>query len=228
MSVIFHEPVIELKPYVRSIWSFQSDRGLSVSERTVIAPTGNAKLILSCENRIVVHADGRQTENRERTAYFLGVRDVPVSLHTSDAPTLFIGVEFYPHSAYPLSRVPMSELTNRLVFLDELLGDIRTQVEPVLDNERSTESKIDLIQRLLIRRLDGGPGVNSVVEYCINRVQKAWGLLSIAELESQTGYSRRYLEMLFKNHVGKSPKSFSRIVRFQKLYRTWAETESYE
>ncbi len=122
----------------------------------------------------------------------------------------------------------MSELTNRLMLLDELRRDVRALIEQVVDNEGTTESKVDHVQRLLVQQIDGGPGLSSVVAYCIDSIQRASGLLSIGELESQTGYSRRYLEMLFRNHVGISPKSFSRIVRFQKLYRTWADTESYE
>src|SRR5262249_5975847 len=49
------------------------------------------------------------------------------------------------------------------------------------------------------------------------------GLISIRQLERETGYTRRYLEMLFKSHVGLSPTVLAGIFRFQKFYVRWAE-----
>jgi AraC-like DNA-binding protein len=38
--------------------------------------------------------------------------------------------------------------------------------------------------------------------------------MSIGELERHTGYSRRYLDRLFQQHVGLSPKVLAEIFRF--------------
>jgi AraC-like DNA-binding protein len=40
------------------------------------------------------------------------------------------------------------------------------------------------------------------------------------------GYSKRYLDMLFKDHLGISPKTYSGIVRFQSFYKLWANTDN--
>jgi len=48
------------------------------------------------------------------------------------------------------------------------------------------------------------------------------------ELERKTGYTRRYLDLLFKQHVGLSPKVLARIFRFQKFYQKWAQGLSYD
>ena len=45
------------------------------------------------------------------------------------------------------------------------------------------------------------------------------GLTTIKQLEKKTGYSKRYLDMLFKNHLGISPKKLATIQRFQHFYK---------
>jgi AraC-like DNA-binding protein len=53
------------------------------------------------------------------------------------------------------------------------------------------------------------------------------GLMQISEMERKTGYSRRYLEILFNNHVGFYPKVLAGIFRFQKFYKKWASGKAY-
>lgn len=52
--------------------------------------------------------------------------------------------------------------------------------------------------------------------------------MSVKELERQTGYTRRYLDLLFKQYVGFCPKVLARIFRFQKFYRKSAEGLPFE
>jgi hypothetical protein len=43
--------------------------------------------------------------------------------------------------------------------------------------------------------------------------------MTIRDLERKTGYTRRYLELLFDQHVGFPPKVIAGIFRFQKFYQ---------
>ena len=54
------------------------------------------------------------------------------------------------------------------------------------------------------------------------------GRIAIQQLAQQTGYSRRYLDLLFREHVGLSPKVLAGIFRFQKFYRKWATGQSFD
>ena len=47
---------------------------------------------------------------------------------------------------------------------------------------------------------------------------RAHGRMPIKELERLTGYTRRYLNILFKQHVGLPPKVLAGIFRFQMFY----------
>ena len=62
----------------------------------------------------------------------------------------------------------------------------------------------------------------------MNTLKSSDGRVSVTELERETGYSRRYLDLLFNERVGLSPKVLARIFRFQKFYRRWADGHSFD
>jgi methylphosphotriester-DNA--protein-cysteine methyltransferase len=52
--------------------------------------------------------------------------------------------------------------------------------------------------------------------------------MPIKQLEQKTGYTRRYLNLLFRQHVGLSPKDLAEVFRFQRFYQKWAQGLSYD
>ena len=228
MSLSFIQPRPELERYIRSLWIFDGPAGLPLSEKSIVAPNGSPKLIVSCENPIISEADGAAQVHRDRDLYLVGIRDIPVLLHTEPRPTRFIGIEFYPNTAYPFLGVPMVELTNSLIPLAELLPEAGSAVSDTILSIANVEAKADFVQALLARRIQESAPGSPIVDFCVAAIKEQAGLFSVSQLEERTGYTRRYLEMLFSRHVGISPKSLARIVRFQSLYARWSEAQCYE
>ncbi len=228
MKLSFVEPRAELKPYIQSIWVFESPVGMPPSDTNLAAPNGSAKIIINCENSVTSVVDGRVQESREHGLYFIGTRDKSVLLRTNPGQTSFIGIEFYPHGAYPVFGVPMAEVTNRFLPADELFARWSRQVCETLPGLKSMTAKTDFIQDRLAGMLRKNKIQNRIVECCVGSLKSTDGLTTISELERQTGYTRRYLEMLFKDHVGLSPKVLAGNFRFQKFYRKWAHSRPYD
>jgi AraC-like DNA-binding protein len=227
VNISFFEPRVELRPFIRSIWAFESETGLPLSDVSIAAPNGSPKLIVNCENAIMTRVDHSNRETRDHNLYFVGVRDIPVILHTKRAKTCFLGIEFHPQGAYPILKVPMVELTNRLLAAPELFKDWSSSVTETVADLKSAREKADFIQHALFRKLLANPAGNPVVDYCVDAMNRTSGLIPVSDLEHRTGYSKRYLEMLFRQHVGVSPKVLAGIFRFQKFYRKWAQGQSY-
>ncbi|MDE3057275.1 MAG: helix-turn-helix transcriptional regulator [Bacteroidota bacterium] len=222
MKVSFIEPYIELKPYIQSIWIVESPVGMSPSENNLAAPNGSPKLIFNFENSIVSVVDGKLQQSKEHCLYFVGTRDSAALLRTASGKTYCIGIEFYPHGAYPIFGIPMVEMTNCLFPADTIFSGYTRELCDVLPDLRSAKRAINLIQNQLAAMLKKRRLQNPIVEYCVGNLKANNGLIGISDLERKTGYSRRYLEMLFKDHVGFSPKVLAGIFRFQKFYRKWA------
>ncbi len=96
MKLSFIEPRIELKPYIQSIWVFESAVGLPSSDISLAAPNGSAKLIFNSENSLITTVLGRHHESEEQNLYFVGMRDVPVVLSSTSKKRVSSGSSFVP------------------------------------------------------------------------------------------------------------------------------------
>ena len=100
--------------------------------------------------------------------------------------------------------------------------------QEALCNLEEVDQKVTLIQDELVKLSRGSQRGNGVIEFCVNALKLAHGRMRIRELERRTGYSRRYLDLLFKQQVGLPPKVLAGIFRFQIFYRKWAQGLSYD
>lgn len=56
---------------------------------------------------------------------------------------------------------------------------------------------------------------STIVTSCISKIFLNHGNLNVKDLEGFTGYSERYLRMLFQNDLGIAPKAFLQLINFQ-------------
>jgi AraC-like DNA-binding protein len=118
-----------------------------------------------------------------------------------------LDLKLTPLGAYQLFGMPVSELTNRVVDLDEL-----ATIRP------------DRLDEDLMRLADRGPTPAPEVVWVWRRLTKAHGNVPIGELAAEVGWSRRHLVNRFRAQVGLPPKTFARVMRFEELLRRLPHT----
>lgn len=229
MKVSFIRPRQELRPYIESLWVCESDTGIPLIDRNLAVPNGCAKLIIPYENSLFGACEGRSGVSHEHGVYFVGNRETATHISSSQRRTGFIGIEFTPHGAFPLFGLPMLETVVEKIFDSEvLLGGWGRETRETLCNLPQVGQKVSFIQDELVRLSRRKQYDNRVIDFCVNTLKRAHGRVSIKELEYKTGYTRRYLDLLFKQHVGLSPKVLARIFRFQRFYQRWAQGVSHD
>jgi len=228
VKISFVTPRLELRPYIESFWVLESPTGLPASANSIAAPNGCSKLIIPYENSIVSVADGRIQLSHEQRMYFVGNRDSATLIRSSAHKTGFIAIEVRPHGAFPIFSVPMSETSNRLWETDSVFGQWSRDVQEKVNNVEHVDQKVAYIQDRLSVLLRKNRREAPLVDYCVRTLRSANGRVSIRELVHQTGFSRRYLDKLFQQHVGLSPKILAEIFRFQSFYRKRAEGLSFD
>jgi len=55
-----------------------------------------------------------------------------------------------------------------------------------------------------------------LIKYLLKRIGETSGQIKISTLADETGYTERYIQKVFSDFIGISPKLFGRVVRFQK------------
>lgn len=224
LSVVAPDP--ELRPWIDSLWVFESGEGVPASSSRVIAPNGKAKLILSFRNAIhVEHARGFQ-EGREGGLHIIGAWDEASVISSPARETGTIGIEFHAEGIARFVGPGMHEIANRVLDAGEVFGRIGRDLEERLKNVPTVQGKLAHLQGFLKDRLSHARAVPSLVDHAARRLRQTHGTLEIGALEKETGYSRRWLDRAFRDHVGLSPKTLAAIWRFQRFYQAWAESAS--
>jgi AraC-like DNA-binding protein len=229
VKLSFVKPQEELQPYIESFWVFESANGMRLTDRSLAVPNGSAKLIIPYENSLVGACEDRSGVSREHGLYFVGNRVKATHIHSSARKTAFIGIEFVPDGAFSLFGIPMQETVEEKIFdSDVLFGQWGRKARETLCNLERVDQKVTFIQQELVKLSRKNRRDNRIIGFCVRTLKAAHGRMPIRDLERKTGYSRRYLDLLFKQHVGLSPKVLAGIFRFQKFYQKWAQGLSYE
>jgi AraC-like DNA-binding protein len=229
MRLTFVQPRAQLRPYIESFWIFESASGLPAADTSIAAPNGCAKLIIPYQNSLWSrHPDDGPAETKEHGLYFVGLQEAPTFLTSAPRKTGFIAIEFRPHGAYRFLNLPMGETSNGLYAFEALRYGIGRAMREALCNMEGVNRKVRLVQDHLAGLLREPPRSFAVVDYVVGVLKATGGRTAIKTLEQHTGYSRRYLELLFREQVGVSPKALARIFRFQRFYEKWARGERYD
>ena len=229
MRLSFIRPRQELRPYIESFWVFESATGIPLTNRSLAVPNGCAKLIIPYENSLIGISEQRTGVSHEHGFYFVGNRIKSTLIHSTPRKTGFIGIEFSPQAAFPLFGIPMHETVDEKIFDSEVLfGRWGRDTREALGNLEGVNRKVSFIQDELVRLSRRNQRSNGIIDFCVTTLKLAHGRTPIKELERMTGYSRRHLDGLFKQHVGLSPKVLAEIFRFQMFYREWARGLSYD
>ncbi len=215
-------PHPSLNPYVAKLWVFESSGRLPALERKLIVPNANLKLTLCYRNGIAASVGDKSFLQRENELTLTGLIDEPVTLDPhEDAQTGTIIVEFNQLGAYRIFHLSFAEVKNHIVEMEDLFANGVRELKSQLAEAGNLNLKLQLLQGFLIKRLEAiAPDL--IYDYCINRISDSKGLISISELEKETGYSSRWLQRKFLEHLGTGPKNLAEIIRFKQFYQAYS------
>lgn len=191
-------------------------------ERKLIVPNAHFKLTLTYRNGIVARVGDTTYIQVENKLSLTGLIDSPVLLDAKeDTETGTIIIEFNPLGAYRFFHLSYAGVKNQIVELADLIGHQAEELQSRLSGTTSVTTKLQLLQNFLIKQLEK-TAADPIYDYCIDRIMGANGLLTIAQLEKETGYSSRWLHRKFLEHLGTGPKNLSGIVRFKQFYHAYS------
>ncbi len=128
---------------------------------------------------------------------------------------VMVGVYFQPARALPFTGMPLSELTDRNLSLENLWGPTGADLPAAMDG-MSEAARIDRLESELVRRLGRlrEPVTRLDVPGLAAWARRARGRVSVDRLAESAGVSRQRLSRVFHELVGVSPKLYCRLARF--------------
>jgi AraC-like DNA-binding protein len=172
---------------------------------------------------IIIDLDaGWAVTHRQHTAplqlgsFVAGITDGPVLVrHGGSARCL--QVDLTPLGARRLVGMPMSELANQSVPIDDVFGRYGRELVQRVGEAPNWPTRFALIDDAIRARLADAAPIDSGVEWSLRRITTSGGAAAIGELAGELGWSHRRLIARYRDFVGLPPKLVARIVRFERL-----------
>ncbi len=129
----------------------------------------------------------------------------------------YLCVQFRPGRMLRVADIAAADLVNSWIFLPHLLGMSADEIGERLYTAPTIGAKQQLIEALFRKTEVEKLLPKGSFLQCARAVDEAGGAVRVDEIADQAGVSPRTLERLFLEHVGISPKTFARMVRFQNV-----------
>jgi len=212
-EVARRSPLPALRPYVvSSIEGWAQVRGGGMRLREV--PFPGIPLILNLGPPWHVESGDAPMSNQPHDSFLAGLHTIPSIVEGSDSWEC-IELRLTPLGARRVLGLPMHELTNRTLDVEELLpraGELTGR----LREASSWSERFDLAESFLVRRMaDSGP-VSPAIEWSWARLRRSDGRASITALAEELGWSHRRLIARFRDYIGLPPKALARVIRFSR------------
>lgn len=183
-------------------------------------PSALVPLVISFGDpmRVSGPGDGSSSPGRGVTSFVAGLHDRPVVTEHAGAQH-GVEVRLTPLGAYTLLGMPMHELANAVVELEDVLGQAAEKLAARLAETPSWGERLVLLDDALAARLAAGAEVSPQVAHAWSRLCQTAGGVTVGDLADELGWSRRHLVTRFREQVGLPPKVLARVLRFQRSLR---------
>jgi AraC-like DNA-binding protein len=148
-------------------------------------------------------------------SFFAGLFDSSAFIAAS-GPAICLQVALTPIDAHVLLGVPMHELANRVVDLEDVLPSSLRELPERLAHAHSWEARFALVDDGLAAALADARKPSTEIVWAWNALVRASGCVPVGVLAERLGRSRRHLNARFREHVGLPPKAVARILRFRR------------
>lgn len=204
---------LALRGYVRNYTGYEEWSAAPLCRREV--PSGDVTLILSPDSELRVP---------ERHMSFVAALHDTSSLVEHGGRQQGIEVRLTPLGAHALFGLPMHELTNRVVELDELAGATGTELVARLWDADGWQRRFSILDATLTARAAQARPPSHELTWAWGRMRTTGGRAAVGALVDELGWSHRRLIARFREQIGLPPKTLGRVLRFERVSRLLRET----
>ncbi len=214
MLIQYIKPSGILALYIKYYWVLEIDASEGeVCERVV--PTGNIELMFHYKRPFICRQEEKNGAQPRSIISGIagGFSDV-----ATDGDAGVIAVTFYPFGACNFFSFPLIEIENAGINLCDIDRSNGKRLEEQVGAARTTRERVAAIEQYLMERFAPVDGDDlRFLRTSISIVNSHRGRIAAAELSGMVYLTGRSLERKFSHLIGKTPKQFIRIVRFQNV-----------
>jgi AraC-like DNA-binding protein len=190
-----------------------------VGYRSRALPRGAVTVIIDVgeQQRLDFYAADGHTKLSVPSAFITGSHTASyVSDIAADEPVM--AVHFRPGGAYPFFGIPLNDLENTHVSLDQVWGRDGGELHERLIEAPSMAERFDILETFLLSRPWSSAHRHPAVAAAMAAIEDDPSI-RMADIRESVGMSTKRLIALFRAEVGLSPKAYARVRRLQAALR---------
>lgn len=147
-----------------------------------------------------------------------GVRTEPITIPSGTDAAMMV-IAFKKGKAAPFFPFPMSEIADAVVDADLVWGCDFGDLRERLLETRNLDVRFEIVEQFLLRKFHRQLDLNPCIAFAVGEMTSNPDQINISRMNSQIGYSQKHFTDMFRRQVGVTPKSYLKIMRFQKAVR---------
>lgn len=213
-----YTPGLRLMPYVKCYYVYESE--MEVPFEDTVFPSGHIEIIFNLGTgswQTAPHDTFITTPSIE----LWGQITRPLLVRSVGRNTM-LGVRLFPHAAALLLQDKVDQYNNQVADLSEVTGTPVKTLHQQLLHTPSRRKAIGLVEAFLTARLIGHSKKQdklSLVSHVMQEIVQPGFFDNIDNVAARYGITARYLQKLFLQYTGLTPKLYSKINRFQSSLR---------
>jgi AraC-like DNA-binding protein len=203
-----------LRQYVKCYYIYESDTNVAYDD--TVFPSGNLEIIFNLGEGKWQTAVGDVYVTTPSIELW-GQIIQPLAIRSLGKNTM-LGIRFYAHAAAFFLNDKVDLFNNQVLDYSELSGKEVNLLYAELQETASWNRRIELVEVFLLHRLSRRErrlGKADVVSDIMDEIRKEDFFDNIGNVASRYGLSSRYLQKIFLEYTGLTPKLYSKINRFQ-------------
>jgi len=221
-------PEKSLSNFIQSYYIFNLDKVPTHQRRELIQPALFPKVVFKFggdyENH---HVKSNKTEIiKSSTISGVQLDAIASKRCNTNEKALFIGVRFHPVGLYHILNMPMNEVLNQRIDIEDLSCNILKRIEWKLQTAKSNSEILSILNDNFTKYFLSC----SLNDEC-EMIYHAMNLNSSKQLYGQQhnlSSSYKRLERKFKKYIGIPPSRYYKLKRFLQFYEHWQTSDEYK
>ena len=148
-----------------------------------------------------------------------GLRTEPITIPSGTDAAMMV-IAFKKGKAAPFFPFPMNEIADAVVDADVVWGPDFGRLREKLIGTADVDLRFNMAEDFLIKKFHRQLEIDPCVAFAVGEMTNNPDQISIARMNAQIGYSQKHFTDMFRRSVGVTPKSYLKIMRFQKAVKT--------
>ena len=206
------KPSAALAPYVDCFWVHAGQIPENQVYRCV--PSGNTDIMIGDLDGEELVLRGDTWEKMPR-AFLTGIWTEPAVLKSVHRIEWF-GIRLKPEIFVQMFGQPLREMENATLDVSDVLGKSGQELANRIAETSDHQRRIELAEHFIVRELARRLPANAYFTEAIRLIRQHGGQISTEDLSKKVFVGERQLQRAFREHFGVTPKTYSRLVRFNK------------